>query len=271
MGETTMSHGSFVWYELMTTDTEAAKAFYGSVIGWEAQSADQPSMEYTMLKAGGVPVAGLMTLTEEARKMGGRPGWVGYVAVDDVDAATATVTRSGGQIYMPKMDIPNVGQFAICADAQGAVFSPFHYTGKDAGKPETNARPGNYHFCWDELLTADPDAAERFYGTLFGWRAEHVEMPGMRYTLFKRPGVKDEMGADKNAAGVMKLPPGVPRSFWMTYVAVESADKTAEKATRLGATITTPPMDIPNVGRFATMLDAQHAPVAVLQPLPPTR
>jgi uncharacterized protein len=255
----------FVWHDFMAADVGGAKRFYGELFGWSFKPGDH---DYEHIVAGGQEIGGLMKLDP---KHGAPPHWVGYVAVDDVDAATATVTRSGGQIYMPKMDIPNVGQFAICADAQGAVFSPFHYTGKDAGKPETNARPGNYHFCWDELLTADPDAAERFYGTLFGWRAEHVEMPGMRYTLFKRPGVKDEMGADKNAAGVMKLPPGVPRSFWMTYVAVESADKTAEKATRLGATITTPPMDIPNVGRFATMLDAQHAPVAVLQPLPPTR
>ena len=74
------------------------------------------------------------------------------------------------------------------------------------------------------------------------------------------------MGADKNAGGLMKLPPGVPRPFWLTYVGVENAEQSVDKAKRLGATITTPPMDIPNVGRFATMLDAQQAPFAVLAP-----
>ena len=103
-----MAHGSFVWYELMTTDTKAAKAFYGSVIGWGAQSADQPSMEYTMLKAGENPVAGLMTLPEEVRKAGGRPGRVGYVAVDDVDTSAAQVTKEGGTLHRPPNDIPGM-------------------------------------------------------------------------------------------------------------------------------------------------------------------
>ena len=200
-------------------------------------------------------------------KTGAPPHWIGYVSVDDVDAATAAVTGSGGKIYMPKMDIPTVGQFAVCANPQGALFAPFHYTGKDAGQPESNARPGMYAFCWDELMTSDPDGAIAFYTKLFGWRTEHMEMPGMgRYTLLKRPGIKDDTGADKNAGGLIKMSSGMPRPFWMTYVAVPNADATVDKAKKLGATIATPPMDIPNVGRFATLLDPQHAPVAVLAP-----
>ena len=33
------SHGRFVWYELMTTDMEAAKAFYAEVVGWDPRDA----------------------------------------------------------------------------------------------------------------------------------------------------------------------------------------------------------------------------------------
>ena len=60
----------------------------------------------------------------------------------------------------------------------------------------------------------------------------------------------------------------MPHSFWLPYVHVENTDAVTDKAKRLGATITSPPMDIPNVGRFATWLDPQHAAIAVLQPKP---
>ena len=41
-----MSKGSFVWYELMTTDTAAARTFYGKVAGWGAMDAGMPGMDY---------------------------------------------------------------------------------------------------------------------------------------------------------------------------------------------------------------------------------
>ena len=252
----------FVWHDFMAGDLAAAKRFYGELFGWAFKPGDHG---YEHIAAGGKEIGGMMKLEPQ---MGAPPHWIGYVTVDDVSQAVAAVTKAGGQKYHQE-DIPNVGQFAVCADAQGAVFSPFHHTGRGSGQPESNERPAPYTFCWDELLTSDPDAAVRFYTTVFGWGSEHMEMPGFgRYTLLKRTGVKDEMGADKNAAGLMKLPPGVPRPFWLTYVAVENADATVEKAKKLGATVTSPPMDIPNVGRFATMLDAQHAPFAVLAPAP---
>jgi uncharacterized protein len=251
----------FVWHDFMAADVGGAKRFYGELFGWSFKLGDH---DYEHIEAGGVPIGGMMKLDP---KHGAPPHWLGYVSVDDVDSAVAAATKSGGKVYMPKMDIPNVGQFAVCGDPQGAAFAPFHYTGKDAGMAESNARPALYTFCWDELLTSDTDAATRFYSTLFGWSAEKMDMPGFgSYTLLKRAGVKDDAGADKNAGGIMKLPPGVPHTFWMTYVAVQSADGTADKAKKLGGTIMAPPMDIPNVGRFATIMDPQHAPIAVLAP-----
>ncbi|HEX9103554.1 MAG TPA: VOC family protein, partial [Polyangia bacterium] len=222
-----------------------AKRFYGELFAWTFKPGDH---DYEHIVAGGHEIGGMMKLDP---KHGAPPHWIGYVSVDNVDSAVAAVTKGGGKLYV-KEDIPNVGQFAVCADPQGAVFSPFHYTGKDAGKPESNARPAPYTFCWDELLTSDPDAAVRFYTTVFGWGTEHMEMPGFgRYTLFKRTGVKDSQGMERNAGGMMKRPPNVPHSFWLAYVAVPNADAAVEKAKKLGAIIMAPPMDIPDVGRFA--------------------
>ena len=58
--------GRFVWYELMTTDTEAAKAFYSKVVGWTTQDVPMPGMTYTLLKAGEAQIAGLMPIPPDA-------------------------------------------------------------------------------------------------------------------------------------------------------------------------------------------------------------
>jgi predicted enzyme related to lactoylglutathione lyase len=250
----------FVWHDLMAADVEGAKSFYGELFGWKFKRGES-GYEHVML--GEEAIGGVMKLDPHH---GAPPHWLGYVSVDDVAAAVGATTQNGGKVYVPKTEIQNVGQFAIVADPTGATFSPFLYTGKDGLAPEPGDRPAPYTFCWDELLTSDPEAAVRFYSTVFGWGVERMEMPELTYTLLKRTGVKDAKGSDKNAGGVMKRPPGVPVSFWLTYVAVPNADTTVEKAKRLGATITTPPTDIPNVGRFATLLDREHAAFAILAP-----
>ena len=60
MGETRVvnAHGRFAWYELITTDVEAAKAFYTKVMGWSAWDASMPGRPYTLFTAGRFPVAG---------------------------------------------------------------------------------------------------------------------------------------------------------------------------------------------------------------------
>jgi len=30
-------HGDFIWYELMTTDADGARAFYQAVVGWQIE------------------------------------------------------------------------------------------------------------------------------------------------------------------------------------------------------------------------------------------
>jgi predicted enzyme related to lactoylglutathione lyase len=139
--------------------------------------------------------------------------------------------------------------------------------GADEDKEPTGCL-GMYTFCWDELLTSNAEAAAAFYIASFGWGVEKMDMGPMgTYTLFKREGVKDEMGADKNAAGMMQSPPNAPHPpFWLTYVSVPNANEFVEKGKRLGATVMVAPTDVPNVGRFAVMMDSQQAAFAILQP-----
>lgn len=250
----------FVWHDLMTRDVAAAKRFYGEWFGWRFVAGERG---YEHIFAGDTGIGGIVHFADQD---GSPPFWLGYVIVDDVDATTDAAKRLGGEARVRKVTIPNVGDFAIVADPHGAVFGPFYHP-KSMGMPEPNELPKPYTFCWNELLTSDPDAAARFYGALFGWGVEHVEMPGFgRYSLFKRVGVKDAEGADQDAAGMMKMPPGVPHPFWLAYVAVPDADAAVDKAKRLGAFVPMAPMDVAGVGRFATIIDPQQAAIAVLAP-----
>jgi predicted enzyme related to lactoylglutathione lyase len=89
--------GRFIWYELMTKDVEAAKAFYTGALGWSAEEWPGES-PYTVLKAGETGIGGLMALPPELEEAGVPPHWVGYVYVEDVDAATDRVRELGGPI-----------------------------------------------------------------------------------------------------------------------------------------------------------------------------
>ena len=132
-------HGKFVWHELMTTDTEAAGKFYGSVVGWTSETMQMDGgMTYTLFGIPGTQrrVAGLMTVPDELRSMGVPPNWTGYVYVDDVDAAARKVTELGGSIRRAPDDIPAVGRFAVIADPQGATIILFKPIPPDTMPPE---------------------------------------------------------------------------------------------------------------------------------------
>jgi predicted enzyme related to lactoylglutathione lyase len=93
----TTAHGSFIWYELITPDPVGAKAFYDAVVGWNIEPQPSGEMDYRMIgRADGGNAGGVMRLTDEMRGHGARPTWLGYIAVDDVDATVASVEEAGG-------------------------------------------------------------------------------------------------------------------------------------------------------------------------------
>jgi predicted enzyme related to lactoylglutathione lyase len=112
-------HGTFYWSELLTPDVEAAKAFYGTTVGWTFQPMNDGET-YWIAMAGGVPVAGIGPLADFAPP-GVPPHWLTYLAVDDVDARVAGFVAAGGIVVKPCFDIPGVGRIAIVRDPQGAT------------------------------------------------------------------------------------------------------------------------------------------------------
>jgi len=114
-------------------------------------------------------------------------------------------------------------------------------------------------FSWSELMTGDPAAAAAFYGPLFGWRVETVDMGGGPYHLLKV--------GETAIGGIMKTPAeaGPMPPAWGCYVTVEQVDATVARVTALGGKVVVPAMDIPGVGRMAVIADPQGATLSVMQ------
>ena len=111
--------GSFIWYELMTSDATAAAKFYGAVVGWKiAVHSDPPGgdMDYRMIgRSDGGYNGGVLSLTGDMVQHGARPGWLGYLHVADVDVSVKSIEADGGRLLMPRKDLP-VGAIAMVAD-----------------------------------------------------------------------------------------------------------------------------------------------------------
>ncbi len=113
-------------------------------------------------------------------------------------------------------------------------------------------------FSWNELCTADPGRAAEFYGTLFGWQVQDVDMGEFgSYRLAKI--------GDTAVAGLMGPPPGEAMpTAWSSYVTVTDVDKTLAQALQMGARPAMPAMDVPGVGRMAGFIDPQGAMINII-------
>lgn len=124
-----------------------------------------------------------------------------------------------------------------------------------------DAHHAHGQFCWHEIGTRDAQAAKRFYQELLGWSTEDMPMPGDwggTYTMARANG--------GDVAGIFSMDgdhfEGVP-AHWTSYVWVDDVDATAGKAAQLGATVMSEPMDIPGIGRMATLQDPTGAVINV--------
>lgn len=115
------AHGSFCWSELASKNAEAAKNFYGELLGWTFKQGDVAGFVYSEIMAGEKPVGGIYQMGAE---YGDAPShWMAYVAVDDVDASAKRVEELGGKVCVPPSEIPSVGRFCVITDPSGATIS----------------------------------------------------------------------------------------------------------------------------------------------------
>jgi predicted enzyme related to lactoylglutathione lyase len=113
--------GTFGWSELATRDTAKAGAFYSELFGWKLKHDDNASMPYAEFQVGEQSVGGMMAMTPEHGEA--PPHWMPHVMVENCDASFGKATELGAQTFVPPMDIPKVGRFAVFADPTGAALA----------------------------------------------------------------------------------------------------------------------------------------------------
>lgn len=251
--------GRFCWFELGTTDQEAAKKFYGGLFGWTHFDfpLDQGHV-YTMFHLGGRQVGAAYTLMPDQVQQGVPPHWGTYVSVASVDETVEKAKALGARVLGGPMDVFTQGRLAVLQDPTGAVISLWEP--KEHKGATVWGEPGS--FCWSELSTRDAAAATKFYSELFGWKTKVSEGAGFPYTHWQNEG-QDIGGMIQMNEQWGNMPP-----HWMNYIAVANCDETAAKAASLGGKVCVQPMDIPNTGRFAVIQDPQGAGFSIITLLP---
>jgi len=241
---------TFSWYELMAMDVPAALRFYQNVFGWTTKDSSMPGGAYTLIEVNGQQTGGVMALSPEMLAGGARPGWLGYIAVDDVDAKAAALKAAGGTVIRPPFEIPGVIRFAIVADPHGAVFAIFK--GLVADGQMASFAPGTPGAVdWRELHAGDGEAAWGFYSKLFGWSEEQAMDMGPQsiYRIWKAGGAA--------IGGMMTKMPQSPAPFWLFYVCVTGIDAAIERVKANGGTLILGPMEVPGGRWIANCLDPQ--------------
>ena len=252
-------HGQPCWFELSTSDVDAAKAFYEPLMGWTVGASEMPDFDYRLAKHGGDAVAGFMSLA--ALPPGTPPNWLTYIAVKNADETARLAVEKGGKVTKGPDDIPGTGRFAVLTDPQGAYFgilqpapmerepSPdqFAWNQQKAGR-------GN----WLELMSTDPKAGFDYYAALFGWTRGTAMPMGEAgdYQIFERNGTQ--------IGGMMALGDS-PVPNWLPYFGADG--KVSDMVARIdgsGGHVHAGPMEVPGPAWIAVGHDPQGAWFAVV-------
>ena len=248
--------GSFLWYELMTKNPGSAKAFYDKVVGWNIdESRSSPEMDYRMIhRVDGTMTGGVFTLTDDMLSQGARPCWLGYIGVDDCDAACAAVESKGGKVHLPPRDVPMAGRIAMVSDCCGAPYYLMTPTPPPGGGVSTAFSPKIVGACtWNELACSAPGDAIAFYTELYGWGTpEPMDMGAMgKYQIVAHDGV--------TVGAIMRKPDGMPVSAWTPYFRVVNVDAAASVAKAAGATLVQDVHEVPGGDFIAVAIDPEGA------------
>jgi uncharacterized protein len=239
--------GTPCWADLMTSDVDASREFYGAVFGWTAEDPDESHGGYFNFRKDDVRVAGCMA------SQAGAPVtdvWSVYLASDDAQKTLDAAEAEGGQVHVAAMPVDDLGTMAFLADPGGAgigVWQPGTHRG--FGLVEEPGTPS-----WFELHTRDYDRVLAFYRNVFGWDTRvESDTADFRYTTLQY--------GDQPLAGVLDssaFPPPDAPSCWSVYWAVADVDETVARVEALGGSVAQPPQDTP-YGRLAAVTDPHGA------------
>jgi hypothetical protein len=256
--------GSFIWYELMTTDPDGARAFYGKVVGWKITGEPDPQaggVDYRhIIRDDGGSNGGVLGLSKEMRDGGARPCWMGYLFVQDVDAQVNAIVAEGGKSLMPAFDL-EVGRIAMVMDPQGIpiyLMKPIPPAHAPDASSDVYERYGVGHVSWNELYTPDIEGSKAFYARHFNFEFnDKMPMGPMGDYWFIDHG-GETIGA------MMQKPPHVPMPGWNYYIRVGNIDVATEAVKASGGQVLNGPMQVPGDEWIINGMDPQGAPFSLV-------
>ena len=237
--------GSFIWYELMTPDANAAAKFYGAVIGWQIADPTEPppdGRDYRMIqRSDGGFAGGVLALTADMQQRGAFPMWLAYLQVADVDAAIQAIVADGGRMMMPPMELP-VGKMAMVAYPMGTPFyvmAPIPPAGKVEARSDVFDVRANQRVRWNELGSPDLAHAKAFYAKHFDFQFHDVMPMGPMgdYCFIDHDGVR--VGA------IMPKAEPDPLGIWTFYFGVPSVAAAQRAIESGGGTVILQPHEVP--------------------------
>jgi uncharacterized protein len=264
------------WIDTSQPDPDAACAFYEALFGWEFEDVmpQGSPARYLIGRIRGRDVAAVGSVPEGAPAVA---TWDTYVWVDSADETVAKVRAAGGGVVTEPFDVMQAGRAAVVTDREGAAFCLWQ-PGAHKGAQVVNEH-GALNF--NTLVTRDPDAAEAFYGAVFGWRTLTIPA-GVMWTLpgygdhleEKTPGLREQMaqmaapeGFIDVVAALNPIGAGDAEAHWGVTFGVDDVAATAAKARELGGEVVAGPLDAP-WSRLAVINDPQGASFIASQFVP---
>jgi len=223
--------GSIIWHDLLTTDIEASKRFYGGLFGWEFEEVPLSlgfgrSGDYLMIRNNGKLIGGMVD-TSAVKTRINNSQWVPIMSVGSVDSAVQKILDSGGKVITPVTDLNERGRIAIITDATDALLALLEPRYGDPVKSQ--AMSGD--FFWDEVWSDDTSLAVRFYRSLAPYSVREEDFNGKKYTALEYQG--------EPRFGFMQEPiPGLEPT-WASYIKVDDMS-VLEQVEELGGTVAIP-------------------------------
>lgn len=243
--------GTPCWADAMFPDLEAAKSFYGELLGWTFDEASEEYGYYTQARSGDKIVA---ALTPQMPGVEGPAAWNLYFATQDATATAAKIRDNGGALTMDPMTVGEFGTMVTAQDPSGVHFSVWQAASHEGF--EKIGEPGSY--AWADLITRDVDRADRFFPEVFPFEVQRMKHEAVDFHLWNIGG--------KPVLGRMKMtddfPPDTP-PYINVHFAVDNCDDAVATVTKLGGQVTSAAMDSP-FGRFASVTDQQGAAFTVI-------
>ncbi len=209
--------GVFVWFDLITHDRNAVRAYYENLFGWKISKAAGGD-GYDLITNKGTIIGGIAEIADEEQA-----AWFGSLSMNNVEKAVDRVKQLGGKVLEPAQQVDDRGTMAMVEDNTGAAFVLLDTGSRD---PAPRAvQPGDW--LWTDLFTTDSAKAGAFYKGLTGAELKTVTDSN------KKP-VDVLMLKGKPISGVVKIPWQDVTPIWLPYVLVEDLTATVQRAVQSG-------------------------------------